>query len=622
MFTDYIGAFRAIIEEAGLRTDTIIADGKLHRCGTAGKEHGSDGSYVLFSDSPISGRCWNYRTGEDVTWTSGETRAQSNEARLRTRTLQNARRQVEKAQSIAAQKRASQIMAASQPAPADHPYLIRKRVQPHGEIRIRRDGLLVLPIHNSLGALQSVQFLSGEGEKRFLAGGKIRGGFFPISGDDGPIYIVEGYATGATIHEATGSTVLVAFTCSNLLSVVSIARASSPDRTIVLCADNDHETAAKHGKNPGLVHATTAALAGKALLAVPQFKDPAGKTDFNDLAVAEGLKVVRSCLNAAAPPPSPTDANAAKPSLVALSARDFLNYQFPKGEYILNPILPCQGLALLYAPRGLGKTYLALTVACGVSLGSPVLRWETHKPRKVLFVDGEMPGGMLRERLAGILHGLGKIPTDTLQIVTPDCQPDFIPNLAISEGQAALEPMLTGVELLILDNLATLCRVGKENESESWLPIQTWLLTLRRRGIAVLLVHHANKSGGQRGTSSREDVMDSVIALRPIKDRTPEDGARFEVHFEKARGIAGSAIEPFEATLVATADTFHWTTRNLESAEEEKVAQLHAEGVSVREIEKITGISKSKVHRMIETLSQKTVPRRQSSDQRVPASQS
>ncbi len=621
MFTDYISAFRAIIEEAGLRTDTIIADGKLHRCGTVGKEHGTDGSYVLFSDSPISGRCWNYRTGEDVTWTSGETRALSNEDRLRTRTLQNARRQVEKAQSIAAQKRASQIMAASQPAPADHPYLIRKRVQPHGEIRIRRDGKLVLPIYDALGVLQSLQFLSESGEKRFLAGGKVRGGFFPICGDAGPLFIVEGYATGATIHEITGGTVLVAFCCTNLSSVAAIARAGYPDRTIILCADNDHETATKQGKNPGLDHAEAAAFASKGLLAIPQFKDPIEKTDFNDLASAEGVDSVRSCLKLAAPPSHSPDNNSTKSSIVALTALDFLNHQFPKHEYILDPILPCQGLALLYAPRGLGKTHLALTIACAVALGSPVLRWATNKPRNVLFVDGEMPGWMLQNRLRCILNGLAKTPLDTLQIVTPDCQPNFIPNLATPEGQAILEPMLTGVELLILDNLSTLCRVGKENESESWLPIQTWLLTLRRRGIAVILVHHANKSGGQRGTSSREDVMDTVIALRPNKDRAPEDGARFEVHLEKARGIAGNAIEPFEAALVATDDAFHWTMRSLDRGELEKIAQFHAEGMSVREIAKSTGISKSKVQRLIESLPQSSSPHSQLSGRRVPVSQ-
>lgn len=622
MLTDHIVAFRAIIEEAGLRTDTIIADGKFHRCGTVGKEHGTDGSYVLFSDSPISGRCWNYRTGEDVTWTARETRAQTNEDRVRIKASQQARRQVEKVHSIEAQKRAFQIMATSQPAPADHPYLNRKKIHPHGEIRIRQDGKLVLPIYDALGTLQSVQFISDSGEKRFLTGGKIRGGFFRICGDDGPLFIVEGYATGATIHEVTGGTVLVAFCCTNLSSVAVIARAGYPDRTIILCADNDHETAIKQGKNPGLDHAEAAAFASKGLLAVPQFKDPIGKTDFNDLAAAEGIDRVCFCLKMADVPSSSPGNNSTKGSFVALSALDFLNYQLPKHEYILDPILPCQGLALLYAPRGLGKTHLALTIACCVALGMPVLRWETHKPRNVLFIDGEMPGWMLQNRLRCLLNGLEATPPDTLQIVTPDCQPNFIPNFATPEGQAILEPKLTGVELLILDNLATLCRVGKENESESWLPIQTWLLALRRRGIAVILVHHANKSGGQRGTSSREDVMDSVIALRPKKDRVPEDGALFEVHLEKARGIAGNALEPFEAALVATDDAFHWTTRSLDREELTKITQFHAEGMSVREIAKSIGISKSKVQRLIESLPQKSSPHRQSSGRRVPASQS
>jgi len=376
MSTNYIDAFRAIIEGAGLRTDTIIADGKLHRCGTVGKEHGSDGSYRLYPDPPLFGCYWNFRTGENATWNAGATVLLSVEERARIRAVQEVRRQLENAHEATARERAFRIMATSRPAPANHPYLVHKGVKPYDNIRILQDSRLVLPIHNSLGALQSVQFLSKEGEKRFLAGGKVRGGFFPISGDDDIIYIVEGYATGATIHEATGNTVLVAFTCFNLLSVASIARVSSPDRTIVICADNDHETAAKLGKNPGLAHATTAALACKALLAIPQFKNPVGKTDFNDLALAEGLEVVKDILNAASPPPpSLTDANTANPSLVALTAQDFLNYQFPKGEHILDPVLPSQGLALLYAPRGLGKTYLALTIACGVSLGTPVLRW-------------------------------------------------------------------------------------------------------------------------------------------------------------------------------------------------------------------------------------------------------
>jgi len=158
-----------------------------------------------------------------------------------------------------------------------------------------------------------------------------------------------------------------------------------------------------------------------------------------------------------------------------------------------------------------------------------------------------------------------------------------------------LEPLLAGVELLIIDNLATLCRVGNENEAESWLPVQEWILHLRRRGISVLLVHHANKSGAQRGTSSREDVMDTVIALRPAKDHSIEDGTRFEVHLEKARGIAGGVGVPYEASLVSEAEAFTWTTKDIVDANLKAVTRLRAEGATIRDIERKTGISKSGV---------------------------
>ena len=210
-----------------------------------------------------------------------------------------------------------------------------------------------------------------------------------------------------------------------------------------------------------------------------------------------------------------------------------------------------------------------------------------------------MQGWMLQERLAGIIKGYGVPVPDKLRLITPDCQPDFLANLATPEGQAALEPTLAGVELLILDNLATLCRVGKENEAESWLTVQAWLLSLRRRGMAVVVVHHANKNGGQRGTSSREDVMDTVIALLPVKGHSPADGTRFEVHLQKARGLAGSGAEPFVASLTAKDEAFHWTTHPL-SENADKIVELYDQGKSVRDIEELTGIPKSTMQRILD----------------------
>jgi putative DNA primase/helicase len=75
--------------------------------------------------------------------------------------------------------------------------------------------------------------------------------------------------------------------------------------------------------------------------------------------------------------------------------------------------------------------------------------------------------------------------------------------------------------------------------SDSWLPMQNWLLRLRRKGIAVLLIHHAGVNGRQRGTSRREDALDAVIGLRRPEDYSAEQGARFEVQIEKARTLVG-----------------------------------------------------------------------------------
>lgn len=308
------------------------------------------------------------------------------------------------------------------------------------------------------------------------------------------------------------------------------------------------------------------------------------------------------CL-AAAVAPGATDTKADKSGLVVLDIRDFLALDIKPRELILAPVIPCQGLVMVYAARGIGKTHFALHVSYAVASGQMVFRWKAAMPRRVLYIDGEMPASAMQERIAGIVASYHQEPTPGfMRIITPDTQPDFMPNLATPEGQAAIAPYLEGVDMIVVDNLATLCRAGRENESEGWLPVQEWILSLRRRGMSALLVHHANKGGGQRGTSSREDVLDTVISLRRPQDYRPEEGARFEVHLEKARGIIGDDAKPFEAKLVQNGDALVWACRDIEDVQLETVRQLHAEKLSIREIAEETGIPKSTVQRMVKKL--------------------
>jgi putative DNA primase/helicase len=207
----------------------------------------------------------------------------------------------------------------------------------------------------------------------------------------------------------------------------------------------------------------------------------------------------------------------------------------------------------------------------------------------------------MQERIASIVAGSEEEPPDPsyLSILTPDLQDMAMPNLAHQEDQEAIADLIRDTEVVIVDNLACLARHGRENDSESWLPVQTWLLGLRRQGKSVITVHHAGKGGAQRGTSSREDVLDTVISLRRPKDYDPSEGARFEVHLEKARGVYGQEAAPFEAALRMENGVAIWVCRSLEDSVRAQILALKAEEYSIRDIANETGLSRSKVQRIL-----------------------
>lgn len=275
---------------------------------------------------------------------------------------------------------------------------------------------------------------------------------------------------------------------------------------------------------------------------------------------------------------------------------DFLSYQIPPREYVLEPIIPTQGLAMLYAYRGFGKTHTAIGLAMAVATGGTFWKYKASKPRKVLYIDGEMPAGTMQERLAQAVHQQGlELPAeDYFRLITPDRQEQAMPDIASKEGQAMLAPFVADAEFIVIDNLSTLCRTGKENEADGWLPVQQWVLELRRMGKSVLLIHHAGKGGQQRGTSRREDILDTVITLKRPDDYDAAEGARFEVHFEKARGLHGDAAKPFEAMLTPNG----WTLKDIEDRTLDRVMALTAGGLTVREIAEELSLSKSQVNRL------------------------
>lgn len=285
-----------------------------------------------------------------------------------------------------------------------------------------------------------------------------------------------------------------------------------------------------------------------------------------------------------------------KSELKVYSIGDFLNLTIPVREDIFSPILQTQSLSMLFARRGVGKTHIALNIAYAVAAGGKFLKWEAPQPRRVIYIDGEMPARAMQDRLAGIKKSTGLEPfADHFRLITPDMQELGMPDLSTLEGQEAIDPFVQTADFIVVDNLSTLARTGKENEAESWLSVQGWALNMRSQKKSVMFVHHAGKGGQQRGTSRREDVLDLVMELRQPSDYQAEEGARFEVHFTKARHLQGDGAKAFEARL----DGEKWTHREIEDVQTEQILTLHRDGLSCREIAEETGISKSTVNRTL-----------------------
>jgi biotin operon repressor len=292
-----------------------------------------------------------------------------------------------------------------------------------------------------------------------------------------------------------------------------------------------------------------------------------------------------------------------RPSLTAIDAMDLLELKIAVRECLLGRWLMQQSLNMVHARRGTGKTWFVLCVALAVAAGVPFLGWAIDKPRRVLLVDGEMPARALQDRLRDLMRRMGAEPaTGFLRIVTPDLLGRAAPDLAVLADQAELDELADGADLVILDNLSALIRSGAaENDAESWVTVSDWALRHRAAGRSILFVHHSGKSGAQRGTSRREDLLDVVIALRPPQDYDQAEGARFEVHFEKARHLHGAEAESFEAALDEDA-VGGWRVTSIEGNVDAQIIERLELGLSLTEIGRELGLHKSNISRRVRDL--------------------
>jgi putative DNA primase/helicase len=294
-----VDEFRQAITAAGIEApDDIHGDGAIHRFSPSGRGGDKPAWYMLHMDGTPAGAFGDWRSGLQSTWCaksdSAMTAAELDNHRQRVKAMRVQR----DADLLATQLQASETAAAllaQADAATMHPYLIAKGVKAHG-LKVFVDKLLI-PMRDTAGKLHSLQAITPDGEKRFHYGGRIKGCYHSIGRPAGRLVIAEGYATGASIHEATGDAVAVAFNAGNLEAVALALRAKYPDLVLIVAADDDHLT----DGNPGMSKAMAAALAVGGLVAAPSFAAGRGDkdTDFNDLHQLAGLEAVKACLEVA-----------------------------------------------------------------------------------------------------------------------------------------------------------------------------------------------------------------------------------------------------------------------------------------------------------------------------------
>ena len=281
---DCVIAFRKELQSVFGPLDWLpVADGGINRFHVPGDRAGSqNGWYVLFADGIASGCFGSWKAGTAHTWNSREPANPVEAEQVRQR-IEQARRQREAEQhqrQQAAAEYAAKLWRDARRADPEHPYLVAKGCRPHG-LR-QADGVLLVPLYLG-GELVNLQRIGSDGQKRFLSGGRVKGCYSPLGiiTPGQPLYLCEGWATGATLHAETGHPVACAMNAGNLLEAGRHLQRRHPDAVLIVAGDDDRQTEGNPGKAAAIV---AAAGLGCGLILPPWPADaPLTLSDFNDL---------------------------------------------------------------------------------------------------------------------------------------------------------------------------------------------------------------------------------------------------------------------------------------------------------------------------------------------------
>jgi|GEM_PF-1312511 len=265
------------------------------------------------------------------------------------------------------------------------------------------------------------------------------------------------------------------------------------------------------------------------------------------------------------------------------NGEELMEMKIPERNIIF-PFLPEGGSILIFGTRGIGKTFLSLSFSIAIIKGKHFIKWESpEKPLPVLYIDGELGLHAMRNRLFLFTKDIPKnFYLLSREAFFRKTKKDL--NLALPEHQQIVSDFLSDhpdVKVVVVDSISRLFKGIKEDSADDWKDvIEPWLAELQQvRKIAVILIHHAGKSGDQRGTSVREDAVDTVIKL--IKGtREEREGANFIIKFTKDRCPPEVDLKPVEVTLNFQ-NPNHWDVNEYSDSSEIKMLKSIVDAVQM-----------------------------------------
>lgn len=493
--------FAEAIRRSGLDVPPeIILDGKLRRFrSTESKKFDRSGWYVGHADGIpcITFGCWR----EDITqtvkadvggkkWTPAEEMAHI--ARVAAAKKQRDA-EIERDRSVAAST-VETIWSGGVQASPEHPYLKRKGIEANGA-RVTGDGRLMLPLFSPDGELSSLQYIDESGGKLYHAGGQTGGMYWMLGTLDQPgvLYIAEGFATAATIHQITNRPCIVAYSAGNLVPVTGSLHEQMPSQELVIVADNDQSgIGQRYAEQASAKH-------GARMILIPT------PGDANDFAQAGN-----DLLMLLVPPKSDI--------ITKLKAvfGDELSTEYEAPDELIEGLLVMGSLTVTYGDSNSGKTFWALAMAAHIAMGRDFCGRKVD-PGLVVYLASEAPGS-IRSRMQAMKKFYGHDLADLAMVPLPMnfYEDDTDANDVVALVQAVSELKGKPVRLIVGDTLARMSAGANENSGEDMGPVMARFDRVAQSTKAALhIIHHNGKdqAKGARGWSGIRAHIDTEIEV-------------------------------------------------------------------------------------------------------------